>query len=117
MNYDRRHKTARGQRLEPATRSRANRVLSQRGLDGNDRFRKVGQALTVAFDVLSEFGIEPGETLNSHLFMEPSGTRSLELAFSNPDDPFSPTEVSNSVLFFSWTELRDGVFEVIAYLS
>jgi len=108
---------AAGQRLDSATRRVGNDLLRKAGFDGNGRFRSIGYALNVAFGKLEKIGIEQGEVMNAHLFREPSGSRPLDIAFSNPEDPFSPTDISNSVLHFSWTELRDGVYEVVAYLS
>lgn len=108
---------AMGSRLDSATRREGNAALRKAGLDGNGRFRKVGEALGYAFDALAKVGIEQDETLNAHKFSGESGTRTIDLAFSNAEDPFSPEAITNSVLHFSWTELRDGVFEAVAYLS
>lgn len=108
---------AMGRRLDSGTRRESNALLRKAGLDGNGRFRKVGEALTVAFDTLARVGIEPDETLNAHKFSGESGFRTIDLAFSNPEDSFNPESITNSTLAFSWTELRDGVFEAVAYLS
>lgn len=108
---------AMGRRLDSGDQREGNALLRRAGLDGNGRFRKVGEALTVAFDVLSKLGIEQDEILSAHKFSGESGSTTIELAFSNPDDAFSPENISNSVLAFSWTELVKGRFEVVAYLS
>jgi hypothetical protein len=108
---------AMGKRLDSATRREANDLLRKAGLDGNGRFRSVGQALNYAFDALSKVGIEQDTTLSAHLFNAPSGTRGLDIAFSNKEDPFSPESITNSMLHFSWTELEKDRYEVVAYLS
>ena len=114
-SYDRRAATS--TKLDTRTRSQANTALERNGLDGNGRFRKVGEGLSKAFDVLATFGIEQDETLNAHLFSSSKGQRSLQLAFTNREDSFSPTSISNSMLSFSWQELSPDRFEVLAYLS
>jgi len=109
---------ARGANLNRVIRQKANAKLSRAGLDGNGRFRKPERAYSAALTTLSEFGIELGEVVSSHLFQaRPSGTLNIELAFSNPEDPFSPEAISNSTLHLQWTELHPDHFEVIAYLS
>jgi len=108
---------AMGRRLDSATRREANELLRKAGLDGNGRFRSVGKALNEAFSALAEVGIEQDTTLSAHLFQGESGTRGLDLAFSNKEDPFSPESITNSVLHFSWTELEKDRYEVVAYLS
>ena len=109
---------SRGQPLDRATRTKANSALIRAKLDGNGRFRKPEQAYSKALDVLSGFGIELGEVVSSHQFQaRPTGTLRVDLAFTNQQDSFSPVEISNSILYLQFTELRDGVFEAVAYLS
>lgn len=108
---------AMGARLDSGTRREANELLRRAGFDGNSRFRSIGQALNKAFSALAQVGIEQDETLSAHLFRDPSGSRALDIAFTNKEDPFSPEPITNSVLHFAWTELRDEVYEVVAYLS
>lgn len=118
MSYDYdRTKTARGLRLDSRVRQQANAALIRKGLDGNGRFRKIGQALAVAFEVLGKFGIEADEVLSAHKFPEAKGRATINLAFQNPDDPFSPESIDNTMLAIQWTEMRPGSVEVIAYLS
>jgi hypothetical protein len=104
-------------RIDRQIKSAVLRGFAQKGLDGNGSFRKIGEGLTVAFDILGRFGIEVGQTLSAHLFMGDEGRRSIELAFSNPDDPFSPKEVSNSLLVMSWYKRESGNYEILCYLS
>lgn len=106
---------ARGLTLDSSTRRKANDALRRKGFDGNGRFRSKGQAINLAFGVLDEFGIEADEVISADKMR--SGTRGIELAWTNPDDPFSPVNIPNSVLHFSWTEVGNGLYEVIAYLS
>jgi hypothetical protein len=106
------------QKLPPSTRAKVNEKLSRAGLDGNGRYRKPEEGYSAALTVLRGFGIELDEVVSSHLFRaRPSGTVRADVAFTNPEDPFSPASISNSLLYLNFTELRDGVFEVTAYLS
>ena len=103
-------------RLESSHRRQANADLIKAGFGGRVHFRRIGDALSKAFNVLNLYGIEPGEVLNAHRHSTPTGSWPIEIAFSNPSDSFSPKAISNSVLYFSWTDLGKS-FEVIAYLS
>lgn len=100
--------------LKPSTRNRINSALSAAGLDGNRRFEKVGAALSVAADRMRAGDLELGETVS--LLETDQGRCSVRLALSNAADPFSPEEISNSVLVLQWTRLETG-FEVVGYLS
>lgn len=51
--------TARPKRMDGTTRARANRAMEKAGLDGNGRFASVSLALGRAWEVLSDFGLEP----------------------------------------------------------
>lgn len=99
------------------TKSQANERLMDAGMDGNARFKSVGKALSEAFRVLESYHIEPDQIFSAHDFNHPKGTRSIDLAFSNLDDPYSPMPIANSSLFFSWHELMPDKYEVVAYLS
>lgn len=104
-------------KLDTSLRREINRDLTRAGLDGNGRWQKPGLALGDAFKVLAEHGLEPDEIANSHALGRPEGTLSVRVAFSNSLDPFSPESIHNSVLHFSWTELRKYHVEVVAYMS
>lgn len=108
---------AMGARMDPATKREGNALLRRAGFDGNGRFRRVGEALNVAFSTLAKVGIEADEVLSAHFFKGESGTKAIDLAYSNKEDPFSPEPISNSVLHFSWSTLDNGTLEVVAYLS
>lgn len=105
-------------KLNNQFRREANRSLIKAGLDGNGRFRKPELAYSMALHVLSTLGIEQDTMVSSHRFRErPSGALRVDLAFSNPSDPFSPEPISNSILYLQFTELGPDRFEAIAYLS
>lgn len=104
-------------KLDSNLRRQANDALRKAGFDGNGRFRSVGSSITTAFRVLEKYGIEPDEVFSAFTYQKPEGVVPMRIAFSNPDDPFSPDAITNSVLHFSWTELRPDQFEIVAYLS
>ncbi len=106
-----------GSRLDASTRREGNMVLRKAGMDGKARFRSVGAALNKIFAVLSKVGIEQDEVLSAWKFKGPTGTATVDIAFTNESDPFSPEPINNSLLFLSWTELAPEKFEVVAYLS
>lgn len=104
-------------RLERATRLRINERFNAVGLDGNGRFGRAEDGYVRALDVLSEFGIELGEVVNSHLFSPDDNTLNIRMAFSNPDDSFSPAEIENSLLHLTYHKLNGRRYEVLAYMS
>jgi len=105
-------------RLDRTTRSKINKALVRGGLDGNGRFRKPEQAYSKAIDILGDFGIELDTVVSSHLFQaRPSGTLNVDVAFTNEADRFSPVSIVNSTLYLQFTELREGAFETVAYMS
>jgi len=111
------NKQAESKRLDQGARRQINSLLIRAGLDGNGRFRSAQQGYARAVDVLHDVGIELDEVVSSHLFNQPSGTIRADIAFTNYTDRFSPISIDNSVLYLQYTELRDGVYEVVAYLS
>jgi hypothetical protein len=104
-------------RLDRGLKSKINSALRKGGLDGNGRFRKSSQAYSKAVDILDDHGIELDTVVSSHLFNGPSGSMQVDVAFTNESDRFSPISITNSVLYLQFTELRDGVFEAVAYMS
>lgn len=127
MNWDERWESIRSKsgtsvqmsdKLDASLRRKINSQLSRAGLDGNGRWDRPEGGYVKALDVLSEFGIELGEVVSSHLFRRPSGTLNIEIAFTNPSDPFSPIQIRNSMLSLTYTEVGDGGrYETLAYLS
>jgi hypothetical protein len=104
-------------KLDDRTRRSANAAMSRKGLDGNGRFIKAINALSLALETLDDFGIELGEVVISHMFSPESNTLNIDLAFTNPADSFSPVSITNSMLHLSYTRLDNDRFEVLAYLT
>lgn len=98
-------------------RSTINAALNKAGLDGNTYFAKSSAGFVRAVEILAKFGIELDEVVSSHLFSGARGRMAVDLAFTNPEDSFSPISISNSMLTLSFHEMESGQFEVIAYLS
>jgi len=120
-SYDRRIASPQVAKLPPKidsrTKQKINQELIKKGLGGKARYRKMGQAITAAFDVLAKFGIETDETLRVDNFGGDQGNRAIRIAWSNKDDSFSPISIRNTMLALSWTKLDDDRYEVIGYLS
>ncbi len=104
-------------RLDTAKRQQINHDLNHSGMDGNVSFHSVGQGLAAVGAVLSKHGLEWDETLNANTFLRDQGRRPLAIAFSNPQDSFSPTSIANSVVSFAWYKRESGNYEITAYLS
>ena len=109
---------ASGERLDRSLRQKINKAMERKGLEGNGRFRKPEEGYSRAVEVMQDHGIELDEVVSSHLFSpRPSGTVKADIAYSNEQDPFSPVSITNSILYLQYTELREGMYEVVAYLS
>jgi len=103
-------------RLIPSLRQKINAELVREGFGGRGRWRKPDRGYAKALEVLSKFDIELDEVVSPHLFRGPQGRVIVDLAFSNPEDPFSPESISNSVLRLDFTDVGNG-YEIIGYLS
>lgn len=101
--------------LSRKLRNQAGEKLNKAGADGNARFHNVGSALAAFFAALGSCGIEAADVVSGDMLLGDRGHRTVSLAESNPQDPFSPIPLKQ-VLAFSWTQLQSG-FEVIAYLT
>lgn len=101
-------------KLDRGLRVKANKGLEKAGLDGNERFQSIGQAVNAVWKVLSPLGLEPDAGVPYTGGKQ--GSLSQGLRFSNKTDPHSPTDIANSVLYMSWSKLENG-FEVVGYLS
>jgi hypothetical protein len=113
-----RYLSAASGKLTAAMRNTVNKVLIQQGMDGNGRFKSPNDALSQISKILGHLGIEWGEVINGFPLRQPQGTMNIDLALSNPEDPFSPTTVTNSMLAFQWYRMEEsGNYEVVAYLS
>jgi hypothetical protein len=108
-------KVSRG-KLSPSDRKSVNRDLRKIGMDGNGRFRSMGQALGKAAGVLHKHGIEWDEVITADRVHGKHGSTAFTLAHSDPDEPMAPKPVTNSMFSVQWTEMRGG-YEVVAYVS
>lgn len=106
---------AAGMKLAPSRRALINRALDTAGLDGNLPFKSPGAGVAQAATVLAHFGLEWDTVIS--LPPSPEGKRTFDLAFSDPEDSFSPTPVTNGVLYFSWYQHQNGKYEILAYVS
>jgi len=105
-------------RLDRKLKSLINRSFERIGLDGNSRFKTPQQGYSRAVDLMGEYGIELGDIPDPFDFKHrPTGSVRVDVAFTNQEDIFSPYAITNSMLIIQYTELRDDVFEVIAYMS
>jgi hypothetical protein len=104
--------------LDRSRKTKINRVFALEGLDGNGRFEKAERGMSKALEVLGDYGIEMDELPNSHVFTQPSGRITLDLAFTNKEDSFSPIQISNSRLVLTFHKFEEtGKYEVTAYVS
>lgn len=104
-------------RYPQKVKTTVNLTLIKAGFDGNGRFKSPGDALNRIGTVLSAGGLEWGEVINSFPLRQPRGRMNIALALSNPEDPFSPTDLPSTALAFQWYQLEGGAYEVVAYLS
>lgn len=126
--YDRgrdRVQEQRGKPREAATVDRSttikdiNQGLRDAGLDGNERFEKPGLALGVISEVLDGYGIQmDGNSIDHYqVSTADAGTQSISLEQQNANDAFSPEEITNTAMHFTWQKISDYSFECIAYLG
>jgi hypothetical protein len=106
-----------GEKLDSSTRKRVNKDLTRSGLDGNGSFRSTGDALNRISQVLNQHGMEAAEAFTAYELGKTEGNYRFAVAFSDPDNAFNPTPISNSLLVMSWYERESGNYEVVAYLS
>ena len=102
------------QKLNQSVKSKITNALSKAGLDGNKSFERLGIGLSVISEVLSKFGIE------HDIFTGidgKEGRKNIDLSFSNPEDAFSPEEISNAMLVLTWHQHESGRYEMVAYIS
>lgn len=104
-------------RVNSALRSKVNRELVRAKLDGNGRFEKPGLALAAAGNVLADNGIEFDEAIHASRLMGDEGRITVDLAFTNQQDVFSPIQISNSMLAMTWYKHDEYKYEAVAYLS
>jgi len=104
-------------KLNSSMRSKIAKAFDKAGLTGKAGFKRVGEALTRAFAILDRYDIEIGQVATKDMFPGPSGSRAVQIAFSNRRDPASPVEVQNSMLHVSWHQQETGLFEIVMYLT
>jgi hypothetical protein len=97
--------------------------LLKSGFDGNGRFSTVGQAISKLHDILEKSGFEFGEVIDGFTTNQPKGRLEIDIS-RKTKDPFSPIDIKNSIVSFSWhlmgNESEDKYkrkYEVLAYLS
>jgi hypothetical protein len=105
-------------KLATSLKSKINKDLIKAGLDGNGRFRKVGEAINVASGVLQKHGLEEDDVFSADRFRGDSGTANFHMAFTNTEDPFSPEPITNSMLAVQWHFFAEtSRYEVLMYMS
>jgi len=106
-------------KISERERISVNKSLWEAGLDGNGRFDRPEGGYVAATEILQNQGIELTDVVSSFNFSKDLDNRHLtiNISFSNKEDLFSPTPITNSMLVLSWTKLRDDVYETLAYLS
>jgi len=105
------------ERLKPALRNKVTQAFNKAGLDGNGRFQKPEQGYARAVDIMGDFGIEIDGIPNSHSFKGDEGRFSVDIAWTNKADLFSPESIPNSMLVGTFYKHRENQFEVLCYLS
>ena len=105
--------------LPEQVRQTVNGQLAAAGLDGNGRFPSIGAAINVVWGVLGIHGLQIGTTPSANLFRQrPGGDVQLEIEYMNPTDPFSPVQITNSLIHFQYhVEPDTRRVDVVAYLS
>lgn len=104
-------------KLDNALKQQVNKELRKWGFDGNGRFQRHGQIVSLAFNSLKKFGLTLTHTVTPSDFARPQGTLKWDIEFINEADPFSPEPVSNSILFVQYTKDENDMYEVVGYLS
>jgi hypothetical protein len=104
-------------RLDQKTRAVVNEVFVSSGLDGNGRFDRPQAGYSLAVDLMKEHGIEIAEIPNSIDFNQPQGRITVDIAWTNAADVFSPMRIDNSMLVVTWYKLDEDKYECLAYLS
>lgn len=112
-------------RLTAGLRRRINQELSRHGLDGQGRFRGVGQALAEIWDILGDFGIcLLNGMFDSHAYAgfgaaaSPSRQHTEILCKVIDPQGDESLEITNARLVIQWYDFEEsGRTEVLAYIS
>ena len=118
--------TDKPERVKAKERTKLNAALRKAGLDGNIRFKKIDHGISVVNEALADLGFELAEVTSSDRFREDIGREEFKIARKKHKDPYSPTEIVNSIVSFSWHLLssknitdtvKEKKFEILAYVS
>jgi len=121
-------KKASGARLDSSLRRKINSELGKdKRTNGTFPNRKAQDGYYAAIEILGQYGIQIDTVINVFQFEGSwEGTVKVDLAFTNPDNPFNPEPINNSLLVVSYHPFGDTAtsgdrakakFEVVAYLS
>ena len=106
-----------GMMLDQGQRQVVNGLLLNAGFDGNGRFDSIGQAINRLTGILEGRGIELDDVPSADIFSYTTPPHLFDVAFTNRDDPFSPTPITNSRLSVSWYQHESGTWEILAHLT
>ncbi len=99
--------------LGHAERARVMEALDAGGLSGKHLFPTIGDALGHAGRILAAHGLELSDTLAAHEFRRDVGQISVDLARTNPADPFWPVAIRNTNATIHWHRFQTGRVEVL----
>jgi len=94
-------------KIKPKERKKINEEFKKAGLDGNGRFKKIDQGISKINEILADNGLELDEVTSSDKFREDKGRIELHIARKKHKDPYSPVEIKNSLIAFSWHLLHE----------
>lgn len=99
--------------LGHAERARLMEALDAGGLSGKHLFPTIGDALGHAGRILAAHGLELSDALDAREFRRDVGQISVDLARTNPADPFSPVAIRNTNATIHWHRFQTGRVEVM----
>lgn len=118
--------TDKPEKIKPKERKKINDAFNKAGLDGNGRFKKIDHGISKINEILADNGFELDEVTSSDRFREDKGRQEFHIARKNPKDAYSPIEIKNSIISFSWhlmhekkitDTVKEKTFEILAYVS
>lgn len=112
------HEVVTAKRLEESLKSKINKELTNRGLDGNGRFEKPGHGLTELANVLDQYNLQLAGHPGGDYQLGTADTGQMHILLETKETETNPSEeIDNSSVSFSWYKLKDYVFECLAYLG